>query len=96
MDIIIKEVKLDAGMNGLQNNLNTLNIMIASGREKLMMLAASTPRDVKDVEGTLLDWNEYAQGEISELMDSLSDYFYEKRLTEIAIDNPDMVEEIFK
>lgn len=55
-------------------------------KERLMILAASSPRMVEE-----MDWTDYVQREVSNLVEELSELVVKQHLSEIALDNPEDV-----
>jgi len=94
MKYAIKEVVLDTGVEGIRGRLESADRAVASCRERLMMLAAATPRTVEDVEGNPMEWDEHAQFQVNQILEELAEALWERRLAEIAIENPEDVEEI--
>ena len=45
--------------------------MITWAREKLMILAAASPRTIRDTDGYPVDWEDYIQKEVTDIMDVL-------------------------
>lgn len=94
MKIIIKEITINLYADSIKDKLNSLNALIATCREKLMMLAASNPRQVEDEDDNKIDWVDHVQFEINSIMNDLDEYLYERHLLEIADEYPGMVEEL--
>ena len=68
---------------------------IARQREKLMMLAASAPYDVKDFAGQHIDWIEHCQFEVNEAINMLCESMVNRHLANIAVNHPEDVSESF-
>jgi len=74
--------------------LKFLNGCIATCKEKLLMLAAATPRMAHDDAGTEMEWEDYVQFEIDRIMNELDEYMNDRRLCSIIVDCPDSFEKI--
>ena len=94
MKYAIKEVILDTGIEDIRGKLEETGRAIAGCRERLMMLAAATPRAVEDAEGNPMDCDEHAQFQVNQILEDLAEALWDRRLAEIASESPDQVEEI--
>ena len=79
----------------LANEAEELDARIASCRETLMMLAASSPRSVNDVEGNPIDWVDYIQSEVNQVFEDLQEAMVNKHLVMVAMEDLDAVKETF-
>lgn len=94
--LVIKEVVLnDVSKDGLAYKLEGLDMTICSCREKLMMLAASTPRPIPDCEGNPIDWVDHVQAEINRTLQEIEDAFVRKHLVMVALGDLNAVEESY-
>ena len=94
MKYYIKEVYLNAGNKDLEAFQKELEACITSVKERLLMLAAATPRTVVDSEGTSMDWNDHVQFEVSQMLDELDEYIGDRRLAVIALSDMSNVDEV--
>lgn len=92
MKYSIKEVIINTGHQDLKDKKEEVELTVSRCREKLMMLAASSPRTINDEEGNPMDWIDHVQFEINQILDELQDAFFEQRLIDIALEFPDLVE----
>ncbi len=57
----------------METKIEDADHLIRWAKDKLLMLAAATPRTVLDGEGSPYNWEEYIHGEIGEIMDILEE-----------------------
>lgn len=92
MKLVIKEVYLNLGIETIKSKQESLNLLIAGCKEKLMMLGASTPRTIEDDKENPINWIDHVQFEVNSIFEELDEYIYEKHLVETALASPDQVE----
>jgi hypothetical protein len=93
--ILVKTLYLnDTSKADLEDVISDAKEAIQRSREKLMMLAASTPRQMTDVEGNPFDWVDHVQMEVKQEMDYLEENIWRHRLAEYAMANPDNTEDL--
>lgn len=82
--IIINNVYLNkVTKNELPGVIEECELDIRNIREKIMILAASTPRQVEEI-----DWTDYIHREITDLMSEYEDTCIKLHLARIALENP--------
>ena len=97
MHLIIDGVILnDVHKDDLACEAEELDERIASCRERLMMLVASTPRGVSvpDVEGNPIGWVDHLHGEVSGILEELADATVGRHLVMVAMNHPGSVQEV--
>jgi len=101
--LVINEIYLSrVTRNELDERIEDEKDTIQDLRDRLMILAAATPRDIKILEGppggfgsSLETWEDHVKREINGILKDLADANWQLRLMEIAKDNPeDVVEDI--
>ena len=66
-DVFIPGVKKET----IEHEIEQILTFISFDRDKLIALAASSPRQMKDVEGNLIDWIDYACFEVKEILSKM-------------------------
>lgn len=74
-------------VDDLEDRLKETNEFIKHIREKLLILAATSPRDINE-DGHFKLWEDHVHIEINTLLDELEDVVYRRSLMLHAIENP--------
>jgi len=92
--IIIKEVYLlDVKKATLHDKLIELEQDIAREEAKLLTLMGSTPRELLNSQGEREYWLDYIMFQKSEIMECLEEYYVNRHLINVALDNLNNVED---
>ena len=87
-DVFIPGVKKET----IEHEIEQILTFISFDRDKLIALAASSPRQMKDVEGNLIDWIDYACFEVKEILSSLEDSYSELTYLNLVKNNLDEIQ----
>ena len=88
--LIINGVILsDVLKSELQYEADQLDNEIKGYREKIMMFAAASPRDLKDIEDNQIDWIDHCQFEINSILQDLERALVKRHLVEVALHSDD-------
>jgi len=88
-DVYLSRVHLaevDCELEDVTRDINTI-------KDTLLVLAASTPRDVKDEEGVIEAWEEKIVREVNYALEELSDLMVKRYLLRLAQECPESVDE---
>ena len=96
LELFINNVILtDISKAELEDKAKDLDAEIASCREKLMMFAAGTPRQISDSEGNPIDWVEHVHFEVNLILTQLEAAIVRRHLVAVAIASPEDVTESY-
>jgi hypothetical protein len=94
--LILKQVYFNRVVKGdLPSVLDDADYIIKSARERIIILAASTPRAIEHSgdENFKTDWNEHIRTEVDSIMDDLEEQIIRRYLARQCIENPEDVTE---
>ena len=92
LQLIIKEVCLnDVSKAALPAEADKLDRTISECREKLLMLAASTPSESEDCEGNIVDAVENVHRQASGLLEEFEEAVINRHLVGVAMGDLDSV-----
>lgn len=93
--LIIKDVYFNkVTKNDLPDVLEDADESIKTARERILILAASTPRSVASGEENYnIDWNEHIRTEVDDIMEDLEDQIIRRYLARQCMDSPESVTE---
>ncbi len=77
----------------LQDTLEECTENIEDDKLKIHMLAAATPRQIKNVDGDIIEWEDHVSFEIKNILEAFEEDIIKRFLTQIAIHNPEDVKE---
>ena len=91
--LIIKQVCFNkVHRSELPDIVEDADYSIGQARDKLLLMAASTPRPVETEEGRI-DWNDHVHAEVADILDGLEEDIIRRYLAKLCINNPDDVTE---
>lgn len=67
-EVYISRMSKESAESGLKDELSLMQML----RDELMILAAATPREIKDEDGTE-QWEDYIRRRVAEIYDSISE-----------------------
>lgn len=96
LQLLLKDVILiDVSKLELPDKADELDQEIQQYRDRLMILAGSTPRDDVDEDGNVISWLDHIQYEVSQALEGLREAYVTRHLVGVAINNPEDVEESY-